>query len=97
MTWLKSEIINITGEIEVLDAAARWTEQDIENRLHLLPDLLDCVQASLHLPPFARLNPPITYILLLDDFLGNERMSSDKISQFRRYFLTAVTIVLFLT
>jgi hypothetical protein len=35
MTWLKSEIINITGEIEILDAAARWTEQDIENRLHL--------------------------------------------------------------
>ena len=47
MTWLKSEIINITGEIEILDAAARWTEQDIENRLHLLPDLLDCVRFPL--------------------------------------------------
>ncbi|XP_052085494.1 actin-binding protein IPP-like [Mytilus californianus] len=44
MTWLKSETINIISEIEVLDAALYWTEQNIEDRLAILPKLLDCVR-----------------------------------------------------
>lgn len=45
--WLKSETINITSEIQVLETATNWTERDIESRLHVLPDLLDCVRFPL--------------------------------------------------
>ncbi|XP_063440466.1 actin-binding protein IPP-like [Mytilus trossulus] len=44
ITWLERETINIISEVEVLDAALYWTEQNIDDRLTILPTLLDYVR-----------------------------------------------------
>lgn len=47
MTWLKSEMINIAEEVEVLEAALYWTEHDVKERLDDLRELLDYVRFPL--------------------------------------------------
>lgn len=47
MTWLRSEMINIAEEVEVLEVALCWTEFNVRDRLDNLKDLLECVRFPL--------------------------------------------------